>query len=237
MTLILTIKALDRLDNGEAARLKLDRHGARIGRSPHMDWCLPDPRSYISSAHCEIQYRDGAYLLVDRSTNGTFVNRSPSRLTAPHQIVDGDVILIGHYEIEARLEQGRGASVEEPASVGAWGGWDSHGARDVADDPARWDQPPPRRPSPARVRCPAPGRRRAWRLRPNRRRPGARPDQKRRRPPPGPATRRPRPRPRRSTSGDSWPPPTRWIGPAASAVPPRRRSTRRPGPALHGALG
>jgi type VI secretion system protein len=144
MTLILTIKALDRLDNGEAARLKLDRHGARIGRSPHMDWCLPDPRSYISSAHCEIQYRDGGYMLVDRSTNGTFVNRSSSRLATPHQIVDGDVILIGHYEIEARLEEGRGSSVEEPASVGAWGGWDSHGAREVAADPARWDQPPPR---------------------------------------------------------------------------------------------
>jgi type VI secretion system FHA domain protein len=144
MTLVLTIKALDRLDNGEAARLKLDRHGARIGRSPHMDWCLPDPRSYISSAHCEVQYRDGAYLLVDRSTNGTFVNRATSRLAAPHQIVDGDVILIGHYEIEARLEQGRGPGAEEPAPAGAWGGWDSHGAREVADDPARWDQPPPR---------------------------------------------------------------------------------------------
>lgn len=144
MTLILTIKALDRLDNGEAARLKLDRHGARIGRSPHMDWCLPDPRSYISSAHCEIHYRDGAYVLVDRSTNGTFVNRSASRLATPHQIVDGDVILIGHYEIEARLEQGRGLGAEEPAPVAAWSGWDSHGAREVADDPARWDQPAPR---------------------------------------------------------------------------------------------
>jgi type VI secretion system protein len=145
MTLVLTIKALDRLDNGEAARLKLDRHGARIGRSPHMDWCLPDPRSYISSAHCEIHYRDGAYVLVDRSTNGTFVNRSASRLTAPHQIADGDVILIGHYEIEARLEQGRGLGAEEPVpAAAAWSGWDSHGAREVADDPARWDQPAPR---------------------------------------------------------------------------------------------
>ena len=143
MTLVLTIKALDRLDNGEAARLKLDRHGARIGRSPHMDWCLPDPRSYISSAHCEIEYRDDGYLLVDRSTNGTFVNRSTARITSPHRIADGDVILVGHYEIEARLDRGREA--DNPAAApAAWGGWDSHGAREPVGDPARWDQPPAR---------------------------------------------------------------------------------------------
>jgi len=146
MTLLLIITALDRLDNGEAARLKLDRHGARIGRSPHMDWCLPDPRSYISSAHCEVEYRDGAYLLVDRSTNGTFVNRSTSRMTAPHRIADGDVILVGHYEIEARLDRGQDAAEagQQGAPAAAWGGWDNHGAREPVGDPARWDQPPPR---------------------------------------------------------------------------------------------
>jgi type VI secretion system protein len=142
MTLVLTIKSLDRLDNGEATQLTLDRHGARIGRSPHMDWCLPDPRSYISSSHCEIEYHDGGYMLVDRSTNGTFVNRSTARLTAPHRIGDGDLILIGHYEIEARLDQAVANDVApEPL---AWSGWDSHGARETVGDPGRWDQPPPR---------------------------------------------------------------------------------------------
>jgi len=145
MTLVLTIKALDRLDNGEAARLKLDRHGARIGRSPHMDWCLPDPRSYISSAHCEIEYRDGDYIVVDRSTNGTFLNRSASRMTSPHRIADGDLILIGHYEIEARLERGRDDGADHRvAAPAAWSGWDNHGAREPVSDPARWDQPPPK---------------------------------------------------------------------------------------------
>lgn len=142
MTLVLTIRSLERLDNGEAARLALDRHGARIGRSPHMDWCLPDPRSYISSAHCEIEYHDGAYVLVDRSTNGTFVNHSTARLSAPHRIDDGDVILIGHYEIEAHLDQAPANDpVPEPV---AWRGWDSHGARETAGEPGRWDQPAPK---------------------------------------------------------------------------------------------
>jgi type VI secretion system FHA domain protein len=146
MTLVLIIKALDRLENGEAARLKLDRHGARIGRSPHMDWCLPDPRSYISSVHCEIEYRDGGYVLVDKSTNGTFVNRSATRLAAPHRIADGDVILIGHYEIEARLDRGADQGADDAeAEPAAWGGWDSHVGREpVGVDPAKWDQPAPR---------------------------------------------------------------------------------------------
>ncbi|MBQ1542661.1 type VI secretion system-associated FHA domain protein TagH [Caulobacter sp. CCUG 60055] len=144
MMLVLTIKSLDQLENGEAARLTLDRHGARIGRSPHMDWCLPDRRSYISSAHCEIEYREGAYWLVDRSTNGTFVNRSPSRLAAPHPIADGDVILIGHYEIEARLDGAVRQDASEAAPP-AWGGWDSHAGREpVGVDPSKWDQPAPR---------------------------------------------------------------------------------------------
>lgn len=143
MTLLLTINGLDKLDNGEAARLKLDRHGARIGRSPHMDWSLPDPRSYISSTHCEIEYRDGGYVLLDKSTNGTYVNRSTERLPGPHRIADGDVILIGHYEILARLEgaaaQSAGAAQQAPA---AWGGWDSHvPATPVGVDPAKWDRP------------------------------------------------------------------------------------------------
>lgn len=142
MTLVLTIRSLDRLENGEAAQLTLDRHGARIGRSPHMDWCLPDPRSYISSSHCEIEYHDGGYVLIDRSTNGTFVNRSTARLAGPHRIGDGDVILIGHYEIEARLNDAVANDVApEPL---AWTGWDSHGARETVGDPGRWDQPPPR---------------------------------------------------------------------------------------------
>lgn len=146
MSLILTINGLDKLENGEAARLKLDRHGASIGRSPHMDWSLPDPRSYISSTHCEVEYRDGGYVLTDRSTNGTYVNGNAARLPGPHRIADGDVILVGHYEIVARLEGEAGASAgggrlqAEPA----WGGWESHvPAGPVGVDPAKWDRPTP----------------------------------------------------------------------------------------------
>jgi type VI secretion system protein ImpI/type VI secretion system protein len=107
MTLILSIPGRSRLDNGERAELRLDRHGALIGRSAHADWSLPDPKNHVSSRHCEISYRDGIYLLADRSTNGTFINGSRERLGTLHPIRDGDRITIGEYELLASLPSGR----------------------------------------------------------------------------------------------------------------------------------
>ncbi len=83
MTLTLSITNVERLDNGVATRMRLDRHGAVIGRSPTADWSLPDPQHYISSVHCEIDFRDGVYTLVDKSTNGTFMNGGQARMAGP----------------------------------------------------------------------------------------------------------------------------------------------------------
>src|SRR5471030_2442373 len=125
MTLVLTITNLERLENGLPTRLRLDRHGAVIGRSPTADWSLPDPQHYISSVHCEIDFRDGGYVLVDKSTNGTFVNGQQQRLAGPHSICSGDTIVIGHYSINADLAGGAGAGAAEPQAeqAPAWGGW------------------------------------------------------------------------------------------------------------------
>lgn len=123
MSLTLSITNIEQLENGESTRLVLDRHGAVIGRSPHSDWSLPDPRNYISSTHCEVEFRDGDYWLVDRSTNGLFLNGAKDRLAAPHRLVDGDEVAIGHYRVAARLT----GAPEKPATagtVGGWNGWD-----------------------------------------------------------------------------------------------------------------
>ena len=148
MSLTLTIVNVERLDNGEPTRLTLDKHGAIIGRSPHADWSLPDPKTYISSTHCEVDYRDGAYWLFDKSTNGTIVNGAAERMSGPHQLQDGDEITIGHYRIQARLA-GAAASTDAPrkAEVGGWGGWDAPAAPYSAPAAASgWDAP---RPAPA----------------------------------------------------------------------------------------
>jgi type VI secretion system FHA domain protein len=127
MTLTLTITNLDKLDNGESTRLVLDRHGAVIGRSPHADWSLPDPRNYISSTHCEVEFRDGDYWLVDRSTNGLFVNGAKERLAAPHRLVSGDELAIGHYRVSTRVDSAVAAkaAAPPPEPAGGWNGWDA----------------------------------------------------------------------------------------------------------------
>ncbi len=94
--------------------LRLDGRAAVIGRSPDADWSLPDPTSQVSSRHAQIAHRDGVYMLVDTSTNGTFVNGR--RLAGPHRLASGDVIGIGDYQIGVLLEAAvAGMSAAPPA--------------------------------------------------------------------------------------------------------------------------
>ncbi|TCP33688.1 type VI secretion system-associated FHA domain protein TagH [Sphingomonas sp. BK235] len=149
MSLILTIVGHDTLDNGEPARLALDRHGAVIGRSPQADWSLPDPRHHISSRHCEISYRDGRYLLTDHSTNGTYLNGASERLDRAHAIADGDRLAIGPYAVLARL--GDAASAGDAGATALPGappanadappasGWDALPAADWGESSAAAD--------------------------------------------------------------------------------------------------
>ena len=144
MTLTLSIKNIETLENGENIRLVLDRHGAIIGRSPHADWSLPDPRNYISSTHCEVEFRDGAYWLIDRSKNGLFVNGGDERLAAPHRIDDGDELVIGHYRVAAHLAGPAAAPTPPPApAAGGWQGWDGPAPAPAQDSRGLGFDPPP----------------------------------------------------------------------------------------------
>jgi type VI secretion system FHA domain protein len=156
MTLSLRVVNMEVLPNGGPLEVRLDRHGLIVGRAPTSDWHLPDPRSFISSVHCEIDYRDGAYWLIDRSRNGTFLAGSSESLgERPHRIQSGDRFLVGHYEIEARAAaQGHGAAMAAPAAPAAgpgqlgpapdWGGWGGAAAPPAPiASPDRWDAPPP----------------------------------------------------------------------------------------------
>lgn len=140
----LRIRNVDVLENGMPVQIELDQRGVIIGRSATVDWSLPDPRSYISSRHCEIVYRDGAYRLIDLSTNGTFLNGSPEKITQPRPLKDGDVIQIGHYEVTVSI-----SGVEAPISDTApapvqWVGWDAHGdSTSSGVEPSSWDKPEP----------------------------------------------------------------------------------------------
>jgi type VI secretion system FHA domain protein len=80
--------------------------GGRIGRSNSNDWILPDPDRYISSHHCAVQFKAGAWILEDTSTNGVFVNGSntPVSVDGPYALRDGDRLRLGDYELLVSID-------------------------------------------------------------------------------------------------------------------------------------
>lgn len=87
-----------------------------IGRDPACDWPIADRTLGLSARHCEIVQADGAWLLRDLSTNGTFVNGAATRLAAPHRLADGDRVALGVFQFEVRTTA---AAALSPASGAA----------------------------------------------------------------------------------------------------------------------
>ena len=145
MKLHLVVQNLETLDNGLPARTSLGAHGAVIGRSPTVNWCLPDPKNFISSRHCEVTFKDGAYIFTDISTNGTFINGR--QVTQPHTLSNRDIIVIGHYNIVVEIE-GANASSQDATTQGdgfgsgsGWAGWDHSASQPAPASHSDWDAP------------------------------------------------------------------------------------------------
>ena len=84
-----------------------------IGRGPENDVVLPDPDRQISKTHCVVENHNGNVVVVDFSTNGTFLNygKIPLGRTAT-PINDGDVLIMGPYELVVQISSA--ASYSEP---------------------------------------------------------------------------------------------------------------------------
>ena len=71
-----------------------------IGRGPENDLVLPDPDRQISKTHCVVENHNGNIVVVDLSTNGTFLNYGKVALgRTPTPLNDGDVLIMGAYEL------------------------------------------------------------------------------------------------------------------------------------------
>jgi type VI secretion system protein len=81
--------------------------GGRIGRAQDNDWILPDPDRYISSHHCKVEFRAGAWMLEDTSTNGVFINGSdiPASVEGAYALKDGDRLRMGEYELLVSIDE------------------------------------------------------------------------------------------------------------------------------------
>jgi len=79
--------------------------GGTFGRADTNSWQLPDPDKFLSSCHCEILWISDAYYLVDRSTNGTFLNGSPEPIGrgVKARISSGDIFEIGDYRFAVTI--------------------------------------------------------------------------------------------------------------------------------------
>jgi type VI secretion system protein ImpI len=142
MALRLTIENMTSLpDGGPLSFTATGKRSIDIGRDQHLDWTLPDPTRYVSGKHCEIHYRNQGYWLHDVSTNGTFLNGSEQRVRTPHELKDGDRLVIGHYMISVVIDDGGPAQAKSPPAAAV-----AH-AREPAAYPELWnldrDTPPP----------------------------------------------------------------------------------------------
>ncbi len=149
MTLLLRVLNHDYLVDGGPVTASLEEDDAiDIGTAPGCGWVLPDPTKFISRRHCEIRFKDGAYWLTDISTNGTFVNGSDARLSAPHRLRHGDKFRMGEdvqYHIAVEIDAGRFAAPAQdargPARAGnPWGGAQAGGQAAGRGNP--WGQAP-----------------------------------------------------------------------------------------------
>jgi type VI secretion system protein len=82
-------------------------HGGSIGRATDNEWILPDPERYLSGKHARIDFRAGAYVLVDTSSNGTYVNGAQVPLGKYHDYVlkEGDYVRLGEYEFLVSIDK------------------------------------------------------------------------------------------------------------------------------------
>jgi type VI secretion system protein len=94
-------------------------HGGSIGRATDNEWILPDPERYLSGKHARVDFRAGAYILVDTSSNGTYVNGAQVPLGKYHDysLKDGDYIRLGEYELLVSIDQTNDFPPEESAVI------------------------------------------------------------------------------------------------------------------------
>ncbi|MEM7431256.1 MAG: type VI secretion system-associated FHA domain protein TagH [Pseudomonadota bacterium] len=138
MALRLEIVSEHRTLVGDDCVREFFENGGTIGRSLQNDWILPDPDRYISGKHAAIDFKGGAYYLVDISTNGVYVNGDcePLGKGNPRRLFNGDTIRMGDFEINVRVDEGE--SIVMPLDdTGSLPAFTDHAGSLVEEDPLK----------------------------------------------------------------------------------------------------
>jgi type VI secretion system protein len=104
---------------GERSTKIFGVHGGTIGRATDNEWILPDPERYLSGKHARVDFRAGTYVLVDTSSNGTYVNGAQVPLGKYHDyaLKDGDYVRLGEYELLVSIDKSNDFPPEQSAIV------------------------------------------------------------------------------------------------------------------------
>ena len=110
--------------------------GTTFGRGPGNQCVLPDGERIVSSKHASITHELGQYVVTDLSTNGTFLNDSPTAIgpnnSAP--LKEGDCIAMGKYLFTVSLAS---SVADKPAAAPTAGSFlDDLGVPPAASTPA-----------------------------------------------------------------------------------------------------
>src|SRR6202795_4243370 len=119
MTLRLSVVSEHGIRLGAQSTKVFGVHGGSIGRGADNEWILPDPERYLSGKHARIDFRAGTYVLVDTSSNGTYVNGAQVPLGKYHDYVlrDGDYLRLGEYELLISIDKSNDFPPDESAIV------------------------------------------------------------------------------------------------------------------------
>lgn len=118
MELVLTIIAAPPQSNllGQSQTITAAA-GTSFGRGADNQWVLPDPDRVVSTRHATLTFQGGSYVVIDHSTNGTFINGSTKALGQGNSAVlkNGDVLSMGPFQLQAIL---RATAVVAPIDLG-----------------------------------------------------------------------------------------------------------------------
>lgn len=93
---------------GKGEPVPMIGHSLTIGRGGENDLVLPDPDRTLSKRHCAIEDHNGNVIVVDFSTNGTFLNYGKLPLgSVPTPLNDGDILSLGPYELMVSISSGK----------------------------------------------------------------------------------------------------------------------------------
>ncbi len=89
---------------GDGRPVSMQGGSLTVGRGPANDLVLPDPERTLSKSHFVIEDHNGNVVIVDLSTNGTFLNYSKIPLgRTPTPLNNGDVLTAGGYEMVVEI--------------------------------------------------------------------------------------------------------------------------------------